>query len=260
MSLGRRHVTVDDHRRWVFNGMEDAYEARPPYPLQLVEALEALADGAGGGGARVCDIGAGIGHLAIPLAGRGHAVTAVEPAQFMLRRLVHRASAAGCRVEAVHAAAEALPLAPASAELVVVADALHFIDVRRAAYQVARVLAQPGALAVVTCRFAPTPFMQRVARVIDRFAERRVRDVTANVRQLQAVAGVRGSTEQRIRDCTRVDRAALEGILRSISFVGPAMSDSRFAEVVDQILSGDAEPLWEREFTVHGGRRRGHRR
>ncbi|HVU51011.1 MAG TPA: methyltransferase type 11, partial [Polyangia bacterium] len=74
MSLGRRKVRLEDASRWVFNRMAEVYDARPPYPTALVDALSALAPA----GAPVADLGAGTGHLALPLAARGLDVTAIE--------------------------------------------------------------------------------------------------------------------------------------------------------------------------------------
>ncbi|HEX8910372.1 MAG TPA: methyltransferase type 11, partial [Anaeromyxobacteraceae bacterium] len=65
--MGRRSVSLHDQDRWVFNRLADDYLARPPYPDALVERLAALA---GGAGARAVDLGAGVGHLALPLAAR----------------------------------------------------------------------------------------------------------------------------------------------------------------------------------------------
>ena len=78
--MGRRGVGVEDGDRWVFNRLADDYRARPGYPAALVDRLHALAGGAG----TVVDLGAGTGLLALPLAGRGLAVRAVEPASAML--------------------------------------------------------------------------------------------------------------------------------------------------------------------------------
>jgi 2-oxoisovalerate dehydrogenase E2 component (dihydrolipoyl transacylase) len=83
MSLGRRKVRLDEASRWVFNRMADVYDARPPYPAALIDAL---CDLAGPPGARIADLGAGTGHLALPLAARGYDVTAVEETRQMMNR------------------------------------------------------------------------------------------------------------------------------------------------------------------------------
>ena len=139
MSLGRRKVSLDQPSRWVFNRMAEFYAARPPYPAALVDALAELA---GPVGSRVGDLGAGVGHLALPLAARGFDVVAIEAAQAMLDQLRAAAAARGIALRALHAAAEQLPLETACLDLVVVADALHFLDTELTARQIARVLAR----------------------------------------------------------------------------------------------------------------------
>jgi SAM-dependent methyltransferase len=248
MSLGRRKVRVDDQAAWVFNRMADVYEARPPYPPALVDELAALAPGP-----RVGDLGAGIGHLALPLAQRGFEVTAVEPAVAMLERL--RAGAQGLPVRTIHAAAEALPLESGSLDLVVVADALHFMDPVLAAGEVARVLAPRGALALVTSTLAGTPFMRAVVRIMEASAPRRPRDISHSIVQLFATARVPISCHRQFDNATAVDAATLERILRSISFIGPAMNAARF-EAFRREIHGLAEaPLWARTLTLRAGRR-----
>src|SRR5918912_875531 len=71
-----------------------------------------------GAGGRVADLGAGVGHLALPLAARGLAVAAVEPARAMLDALA-AAAPPGATVTLVHAAAEATALPAASFDLAV---------------------------------------------------------------------------------------------------------------------------------------------
>src|SRR5439155_12985190 len=134
MSLGRRKVSLDQPSRWVFNRMAEFYAARPAYPAALVDAL---ADLAGPVGSRVGDLGAGVGHLALPLAARGFDVVAIEAAQAMLDQLSAAAAARGIALRALHAAAEQLPLEPACLDLVVIADALHFLDTELTARQIA---------------------------------------------------------------------------------------------------------------------------
>jgi ubiquinone/menaquinone biosynthesis C-methylase UbiE len=125
VGLGRRKVALDDPSAWVFNRMADVYDARPPYPRELLDALGAL-----GCPTRdaVVDLGAGIGHLALPLAQRGFVVHAVEPARRMLDVLAGRARTLGVDVRLLHERAEATSLADRSCGIALIADALHFID------------------------------------------------------------------------------------------------------------------------------------
>src|SRR5216117_2702618 len=117
MGRKRRHVGLDNAAGWVFNRMADVYDARPPYPEALIAAIAALAPGP-----RVADLGAGIGHLALPLAARGFDVVAVEPAEAMLDAL-RKASRRGCfSLATVHGMAEALPFEAARFDLVLIAD------------------------------------------------------------------------------------------------------------------------------------------
>lgn len=249
MSLGRRKVRLEDREAWVFNRMADVYDARPPYPDALIDALVRLA----GEGGRVLDVGAGIGHLALPLAERGCEVHAVEPAEAMLAQLRRRAGGRGLALHASHATAESLPLPSASCELVVIADALHFLDAERAGLEIGRVLARGGALAVVNARFAATDFMRALSAVMAEAAPRRPRDVERSLAQLAAVAGVSLTDELRLLDHTPLDHVRLERIVRSISFIGPAMNAARFARFRERIVALSPEPVWSRELILRSG-------
>jgi ubiquinone/menaquinone biosynthesis C-methylase UbiE len=262
MSLGRRKIKLSDSQAWVFNRMAAAYDARPPYPAALIDALVELASPSAGSrtedpgapAARVLDLGAGIGHVALPLAARGLAVTAVEPAREMLERLRAAARERGLPVQALHAQAEALPVAAASAELVVISDALHFLDAELTAREVARVLAARGALAVVTCEFASTPFMDALVALMHESAPRRLRAIEGPLVQLSAVSGVALSAPIEIVDLTPVDGERLVRILQTISFLGPAMNPARFAAFRERACALP-EPAWARRFTLRSGRK-----
>ena len=251
MSLGRRKVGIHDPTRWVFNRMADVYDARPAYPLELIDALAELATS----GRRVGDLGAGIGHVALPLAERGFEVIAIEPAQAMLDRLGAEARRRRLKVRTIHAAAEALPLDDASLDLVVVADALHFLDAELMAKEIARVLAPKGALAVVTCELSKTPFMNGLVEIIEGAVPRRPRNLDQNFVQVSAITGVRFARARQFHDETPVDGATLERILRSISFIGPAMNPARFAAFRERIHALPGRPAWARTFTLRAGRR-----
>jgi ubiquinone/menaquinone biosynthesis C-methylase UbiE len=251
MSLGRRKVRLEDASRWVFNRMADVYDARPPYPAALVDALVALAPEGG----RVVDLGAGTGHLALPLAARGLDVTAVEPARDMLERLRTAAGARGLAVRAEHATAEATPMEARSMDLVVVADALHFLDAQLVAEEIARVLRRGGALAVVTTALGDTPYMRAVRAIIDESVPRRPRALTQQLVHVSSTTEVSFTDERLFDDETPVDHDTLERILRSISFIGPAMHAARFAAFRARVHALPGRPLWARTFTLRAGRR-----
>ena len=254
MGLGRRKVGLADPTRWVFNRMADVYDARPAYPLGLIDALAELATTHG---RRVGDLGAGIGHVALPLAQRGFDVIAIEPAQAMLERLRAEARRRRLKLRTVHATAEALPLEDKSLDLAVVADALHFLDAELIAHEIARVLTPKGALAIVTCALGKTPFMQRLVEIIEEAVPRRPRNLDQNLIQVSAITGVRLARTLHFHDETSVDSHTLERILRSISFIGPAMNPERFSAFRARVHALPGRPTWARIFTLRAGHRGG---
>ncbi len=249
MSSGRRHVDVHEHRAWVFNRMVEAYAVRPQYPSALLDALEALT-----GAPRVLELGAGLGHLALPLAARGLAVTAVEPAALMIGELSRRASEHGIALETVHAKAEALPMQSSSFDLVVIADALHFFDVELAAAEVDRVLAPGGAVAVVSSSYDDTPFMRELGALIAAMADRHARSVAAPARQLFRLVRAKPETEQVFCDHTAVSQGELESILRSISFVRPALTGDRAHAFRAGLAAISGPRVWARRLELRVAR------
>jgi ubiquinone/menaquinone biosynthesis C-methylase UbiE len=255
MGRGRRDVAVDEASRWVFNRAAAVYDARPAYPVALIDALSELA---GRPRARIVDLGAGIGHLALPLAARGLDVIAVEPAISMLDRLRDAASASALGLGAVHAAAERLPIEASSVDLAVIADAIHFMDIELTGAEVRRVLTPAGSLAVVTCDFAETPFMRAVLAAIYAISDRRPREMRPAIAQLAALAKVRPEDARVFQDATPVELPQLEQILRSLSFVGPAMNAELFEALLERVRAISTPRVWSRRFTLYVGRR--HRR
>jgi len=248
---------VTDDAAWVFNRMADVYAARPAYPRALLDAITALATESG---PRIGDLGAGIGHFALPLAAHGFQVTAVEPARAMLDRLEAEARAQGLSVAALHAAAEAVPVSAASFDLVLIADALHFLDAEQAGTEVARILTPGGTLAIVTSELGGNPFMEQLIALMEESAPRRPRDTVQSTAQLAGLAQVLLDSEQHFSESVSVDHDTLERILRSISFIGPAMNAERFAAFAARVRAIDEAPIWARTFTLRSGRRAGRAR
>lgn len=279
--MARRDVSIHDRDRWVFNRLAGPYRARPGYPAALVDRLVALA---GGPGRRAADLGAGTGLLAIPLARRGLAVHAVEPAREMLDVLAGEPepepSASGPAprpgattprpgvgepgpglpasrpgVTAVHASAEATGLPPACFDLVVLADALQWIDPERGAREAGRILAPRGVLAVVDPRSAETPFMRALGERIAA-ANFKARPRPLPIDLFFSVAGARDVSSERFDDAVELDDARLEAVLRSISYVGPAIGPEAFDALLRDARRLAAEhggARWARTVTLTWG-------
>lgn len=250
--MSRRHVRVTDPARWVFNRLAADYRHRPPYPAALVTRLVALA---GGPGARVVDLGAGTGHLAVPLARLGARVHAVEPARAMLDVL--EADARGLEIVPVHAAAEETGLEGGAFDLVLLADALHWVDPDRGGREVARLLAPGGALAVVVPAFADAPFQQAVAELLAA-ANPRARPRPPPVAQLCAVAGLPPPAEETFVDEVLLDDASLGAVLRSLSYAGPALGPAALERLLAEaraLARAHGGARWSRRLSVNCTRR-----
>jgi SAM-dependent methyltransferase len=127
-------------RRTSFGDIAAFYDrTRPSYPDAAVDWL------VGDGVNRVVDLGAGTGKLTKLLVARGLDVAAVEPSEGMREQL----AAALPDVAVLDGSGESLPLPDASVDLVVAAQAWHWVDVVKASAEVARVLAPGGCLGLV---------------------------------------------------------------------------------------------------------------
>lgn len=249
--MSRRAISVEDDARWVFNRLADDYAARPGYPEALVARLLALA---GGPGARVVELGAGTGLLALALARAGAAVHAVEPARAMLDVL--RAAAAGAVVP-VHATGEDTGLPGAAFDLVVLADALHWVDAAAAGREAARLLAPGGALAVVEPRLASTPFMDGLAALLAE-ANPKARPRPPPVALLFAEATGRTAAAEPFEQEVTLEPARLEAVLRSLSLVGPALGPAARGALLERaraLAAAHGGARWARTLLLHHGRR-----
>jgi len=141
-----------------FGPAADIYErGRPGYPATALDWLLPT------GSPRVIDLGAGTGKLTRQIHALGLPVTAVDPSAGMLDQL--RRAVPG--VPAVVGSAERIPLPAASADVVLVAQAWHWVDPERAAPEIARVLAPGGRLGLVwNLRDESAPWVRRLGEII----------------------------------------------------------------------------------------------
>jgi len=194
-------------RRLSFGAGADAYERyRPGYPADAVRFAVGPAP------ARVVDVGAGTGKLAVAVSALGHEVVAVEPDDAM--RAVAERSLPG-RTLAGHA--EAIPLPDASVDVVVAGQAFHWFDRGAALPEIARVLRPGGAFAILwNIRDGGVDWVHALSRVIggeDRVRQaERLRPPDLGPLFTHAEAGV-FTVEQTL------DAESLVGLVGSFSYV-----------------------------------------
>ena len=104
-------------------------------------------------GVTLLDVGAGIGYFTIPAAarlGEGGKVIAADISREMLDELTRRTRAAGAAVETVLCGADSVPLADATADMILLAFVLHEVDDKTAYLrEMARLMKSSGALTIV---------------------------------------------------------------------------------------------------------------
>lgn len=142
---------------------------RPGYPPQVIDAIIGAVPSRQDGSSAVVDLGAGTGKLALPLAARGAALTAVDPARAMLDVIdaARPASGADGSVRTVVGTAERTGLPTASADLVTAAQSWHWFDTVLAAAEAARLLRPRGVLALLwNTMDVQIPWVHRYSRIM----------------------------------------------------------------------------------------------
>jgi SAM-dependent methyltransferase len=141
-----------------FGGVADAYDrGRPSYPKDATTWL------VGDDPATVLELGAGTGKLTQVLVDQGHDVHATDPDPAMLALL--EAHLPGVRTAV--AGAEEIPLADASVDVVIAAQAFHWFDLDRALPEIARVLRPGGRICLLwNQRNEKIPWVRRLGAII----------------------------------------------------------------------------------------------
>jgi SAM-dependent methyltransferase len=147
-----------------FEAEAAAYDrARPSYPPDAVAWLTASLGI--GPGRQVVDLAAGTGKLTALITGAGSNLVAVEPVAAMRARLRDRLP----EVAVIAGVAESLPLAAASVDAVLVAQAFHWFRAGAAMAELRRVLRVGGRLALIwNARERGIGWIDQVWSVMDR--------------------------------------------------------------------------------------------
>lgn len=204
-----------------FGAVAEAYDrARPSYPDDAVAWMT------GDDVRRVLELGAGTGKLTTKLLAAGHDVLATEPDLQMLRRLQQ----AHPGLATAQAAAEQLPVASRSVDLVVAAQAAHWFDHDRVLAEAARAL-RPGGSVVWTWNIMDTriPWVRRLRELISSPAEVPPEPVAA-LEASELFGEVETAT---FRFWQPLDRRSLAALVRSNSVVAVASEEER-VEILDR--------------------------
>lgn len=134
-------------QRFTFDEVAALYDrARPGYPEPLVDDVIALSRVRPGG--RILEIGCGTGQATAAFAHRGFAMVCLEPGPG-LGRIAREKLAAFPKVEIVNQTFEAWPAQAEAFDLVISAQAWHWVDPEVRFVKAAEVLRPGGALAVI---------------------------------------------------------------------------------------------------------------
>lgn len=214
-----------------FSGrVQDYVRYRPGYPDAVVDVLGEEAGLSPGW--VVADVGSGTGLSARPLLDHGNVVHGVEPNADM-RRAAETLLAEEPGFRSVAGRAEATTLPAGSVDLVLVAQAFHWLDPAAARAEFLRILRPGGCVALMwnTRRTAATPFLRGYERLLERHGTdyarvRHDRDVRSRV------SGFFGGahTERRLYNEQLLDLDGLRGRILSSSYT-PAEGDAGRADL-----------------------------
>ncbi len=144
-----------------FNEVADLYDSiRPGYPTEIVDIIASSMESSA---SKVLEIGCGTGQITRPLAEQGYSITALEPGD-ELSILARRKLKAYPNVDVVEASFETWPGQKASFDLVLSAQAFHWIEPDYGCKKAAAVLKPGGAIALVWNLTVPqdTPLHQAI--------------------------------------------------------------------------------------------------
>jgi len=251
-------VPPEDDLHALVAGFADAaavYDrGRPEYPPAV--AARIAAELGAGPGARVVDVGAGTGKLTRPLLATGLDVVGIEP----LERMRAALAAAVGPDRALDGRAEALPLADASVDGAVAADAFHWFDGERTAAELHRVVRPGGGVVLAwTVNDDHVPWGDEITALLRPLWERSSHPGIIEGRRGEALEGHGGFAPLRRVETwfeDDIDREQTLAWFHSFSVVG-ALPEAeraglmrRFAEILDRHAITTVHRSWKVELHV----------
>ena len=215
-----------------FEANADGYaRGRPDYPPALDRWLHDVA--CIGPGTTVVDLGAGTGKFLPRLSSTGATVIAIEPVAAMRARL----SADFPGVDARPGTAEAMPLADASADAVVCAQAFHWFATAAALQEIVRVLRPGGVLALAwNVRDESVDWVRRLSDLIRPYEGAVPRYYTGDWRRVFPATGFGPLAESRFAHAhVGPPRQVIVDRFLSVSFIA-ALPDAERRQVERRLI------------------------
>ncbi|MGA2009734.1 MAG: class I SAM-dependent methyltransferase [Solirubrobacteraceae bacterium] len=208
----------------------DYERGRPGYPDAAIALL--ARELRIGPGRRIADLAAGTGKLTRAVLGLGAEVVAIEPVAGM-RDQLRRAVPA---VEVLEGTAERIPLAGATVDAVLVAQAFHWFDAVAAAAEIERVLAPGGGLGVIWNEWdRSVAWVDAMQQLVDAHAGDAPRQATSRWRErLEQTGRFLLRYERVVPNVVHGDLDTLLARVASTSFVA-AMPDADRRRLLHQV-------------------------
>jgi len=209
-----------------FGGVADAYErGRPTYPAEAVSWM------LGEQPQTVLELGAGTGKLTRVLAALGHDVHATDPDEAMLAVLEQQVPG----VRTAVASAEDIPLADASVDAVIAAQAFHWFDLDRALPEIARVLRPEGRVCLTwNHRNEKIPWVRRLGALI---GTQEQQDDPAQALIFSELFGF--VEDHSVSHWQTIDRRTIQDLVLSRSNVAVLSDDARAAKLAEVLALYD---------------------
>ncbi|HET7235156.1 MAG TPA: class I SAM-dependent methyltransferase [Actinomycetota bacterium] len=228
--------------------VEHYRRGRPSYPDDAVQYM--VRELGIGDGRDVLELGAGTGRFTELIALSGARVTATEPVTAM-RDVLERSCPT---VTVLDGTAEAIPLADASADVVVAAQSFHWFDGERALAEIHRVLREEGKLGLIwNVRDESSDWSERLTAIFDRLAGDAPRYRRGTWREAFERTHLFGPLHHRVAyHVHHVTRTAFMDRVLSVSFVASASEQEREQVIADvnELLDTDPELAGRREFVM----------
>lgn len=223
-----------------YTATADRYvRGRPGYPPEIADWLRGQLGLQAG--KTVLDLGAGTGKFTPLLVQTGARVIAVEPVAQMLGKL----SAALPQVEALAGTATAIPLADASADAVVCAQAFHWFANTEALAEIHRVLKPGGKFGLVwNMRDARVDWVAQLDQIVNRFEGDTPRYYTGAWRKVLPFKGFGPLHEQHYsHGHTGAPEDVILNRVRSTSFIAalPAHEKLEIDEQINALIAAKPE-------------------